>query len=394
MMPHEEPARPRALSELRVLKIVVVDWALDPNNHAGSREAIRDLAAQTARTDRVAYAPRSKGYATLTLTDRMEVVPSGSRGKWAFPADALRLGSALHRRRHYHLIEGADPMASGWVAWRLHRRFGLPFILHYHTDYFSSDAWRRESLRYRLLDAPLAAFLLPRANSVHAVSRAAARDAVRMGARPETLRIVRPIVHDAWFGVEGAPADRYARRRILFVGRMAPEKNVPVLLEAVRRLRAADVALHLDLAGSGELQPRFEALARRLGVEQDVTFLGQQTLAEIGALCRAATVLALPSSREALGKVIVEAGLCGLPAVASRIGGIPEVVEDGVTGLLVAPGDAAALAAALRRLIESPCLAERLGQAARERFGREYRYEPLIEAAMRAVWESYSKATG
>jgi glycosyltransferase involved in cell wall biosynthesis len=389
--PHELPAG--SLSDLRVLKISVIDWALNPENHSGVREDIRSTGACTARWDRVVYSPLSRGHQRTYVGNNLEVVPTRSRGKAFFPRDALRLATELHRERRYHLVEGSDPMAGGWVAWRMRRRFGLPLIIQYHTDYFSSLAWLRESPRY-LLDTVLAAFLLRRADAVHAVSRAAARDAVRMGAAADRIMLVPPLVHDHEFGAAGAPPDRYTRRRVVFVGRMAPEKNVPVLLEAVRRLRADGVSLHVDLAGSGALLGRFEALSRRLGVGDAVTFLGQQTLEQLAALYRGGSFLVLPSSREALGKVVVEAGLCGLPAIGSRIGGIPEVIDDGVNGWLVTPGDAGDLAAAIRRGLENPALLEQMGQASRERFTRDFQYDRLIETAVQAVWATYARAMG
>jgi glycosyltransferase involved in cell wall biosynthesis len=123
-----------------------------------------------------------------------------------------------------------------------------------------------------------------------------------------------------------------------------------------------DATLHL--VGRGALREVPEALVRELPVRTRWT--ESLSTAEVAQALDASTVLVLPSRSEGLGRVVVEAFCRGRGVVGSRVGGIPDIVEDGVTGLLVPPGDAVALADALVRVLDDRPLAERLGAAAHD----------------------------
>ena len=152
-----------------------------------------------------------------------------------------------------------------------------------------------------------------------------------------------------------------------------PYKGVDVLLRAL-----AGVPASLVLVGDGPLRGSLESLARELGVQERVRFLGRVSDAERLDWYRRADVFVLPSvtRQEAFGMVQVEAMLCGRPVVSTDLPtGVPWVNRDGESGLVVPPGDAEALTAALRRLCQDPVLRARLGQGAltraREYFGAE-----------------------
>jgi glycosyltransferase involved in cell wall biosynthesis len=134
------------------------------------------------------------------------------------------------------------------------------------------------------------------------------------------------------------------------------------------------------IVGDGPERGRLERLAARLGVDR-VRFLGFLPHAVVaGHMCHA-DVLALPSVYEELGSVLVEALQAGLPIVASRVGGIPAVVEHGRNGLLVRPGDAHALAAALDAVLLDPALARTMGQASRTA-SDAYRWDALAQRVL------------
>jgi glycosyltransferase involved in cell wall biosynthesis len=154
-------------------------------------------------------------------------------------------------------------------------------------------------------------------------------------------------------GLEGAEV-------ILWVGRFAPLKNVALLVEAFAELRRARPSVRLLLVGEGALEGSLRAEARRLGLPEDVLFVGAQPLAELPAWYAAADVFALPSSFDNSPNVLLEAMACELPVVATRVGGVPRYVEDGRTGLLVEPGQPSALAAALARVLDDHDLRARL----------------------------------
>lgn len=160
---------------------------------------------------------------------------------------------------------------------------------------------------------------------------------------------------------------------LVYAGVLIPRKGVHFLIDAFDRLAGDYPAARLWLVGSPQ-DPRYAAdlrhQAERLGLGDRVIFVGavsQRELAGYFGRCRA---VVLPSTSEGLGRVLVEAMLCGAPAVGSRVGGIPDVVREGETGWLAPPGDVDALAAALRRLLDDPDI-EAMGARA-QAFARQF----------------------
>jgi len=165
---------------------------------------------------------------------------------------------------------------------------------------------------------------------------------------------------------------------VAFAGRMASDKGVETLVAAARLL--PDVPVRM--AGDGPLLP---ALAR--SAPANVSFVGRLDAAGMEQFYRGARLAAAPSAcLEAFGLAAAEAMARGLPVVASAIGGLPEVVEDGVTGLLAPPNDPAELAAGLRRLWDDPGLCARLGRAGHAKAAREY-HEDVYGARLLEVYE-------
>jgi glycosyltransferase involved in cell wall biosynthesis len=172
---------------------------------------------------------------------------------------------------------------------------------------------------------------------------------------------------------------------VLFVGRLVERKGVAHLIEAIARLGPAEGGPRLEIVGDGPERPGLEALARQLDVANRVVFRGKVSPEELQASYARAAVCVLPSvldargDTEGLGVVLLEAMNHGTPVIASRIGGIPDIVEDGVSGLLVPPGDADALAAALRQVRDDPALARRLGEGGRRRLREQFSWPAIVQ---------------
>jgi glycosyltransferase involved in cell wall biosynthesis len=183
------------------------------------------------------------------------------------------------------------------------------------------------------------------------------------------------------------PAQAARANLVLFLGRLEPGKGIFDLLEAVAALRAALPDVRLVCAGDGD-RIAVARYAERLGIAEAVKFTGWVGPSGKRALLEAAAAFALPSYDEALPVSLLEAMAAGVPVVATAVGGIPEVVADGVSGYLVAPGDKASLERSLRRLLGDRALGERIGAAAREtarlRFAPE-RALPQLEEIYRAL---------
>jgi len=205
------------------------------------------------------------------------------------------------------------------------------------------------------------------------------------------------IVYGGADPVRFSPDPDARRRGVLFVGRLTPHKGVDRLIEALHENS------ELRVVGSGGHDPNppereYPNLLRRLAAQRRVEFLGVVDEADLPALYRAAQVLALPSVEltcygrkiavaELLGLAGIEAMASGTPVVASRLGGLPEVVEHGVTGFLVEPGNTAELRWRLAQVLGDRRLAKRLGRNARERFLETFTWQACADRCLAAYSE-------
>ena len=153
--------------------------------------------------------------------------------------------------------------------------------------------------------------------------------------------------------------------RLVCVGRLIPIKGHLVLLRAFAQARRRVPSLELDIAGRGPLEPALRALAKELGVEDGVRFLGYVT--PVQRAIENATAVVVPSMGEGFGMVALEAMERSRPVIAAEIGGLGELVEEGVTGYLVPPGEAERLADAIVRLASNLPRAAEMGSAGRRR---------------------------
>jgi glycosyltransferase involved in cell wall biosynthesis len=192
-------------------------------------------------------------------------------------------------------------------------------------------------------------------------------------------------VHVIPFGVDtdvfSPPTDELrGAGRPLTVGivkTLRPRYGIRELIRAFHQICSSFPAARLVIVGGGEQYAELRALIANLDMEQSITLAGQAGHDQIPHYLRSFDLFVVPSltDRESFGVAAVEAAACGLPVIASQVGGLPEVVLDGQTGLLVPPGDVNALAAAMARLLSEPELRARMGQAGRRFVLEHYRWE-------------------
>jgi glycosyltransferase involved in cell wall biosynthesis len=165
---------------------------------------------------------------------------------------------------------------------------------------------------------------------------------------------------------------------LLAVGRLDPIKGFDVLVDALGELAKTGRKFRCRIIGSGPLEGDLRARIDRHGIGDWVELLGARPQAEVRAALNAASVFVLPSvvtatgDRDGIPVSLMEAMALGTPVVSTRVSGIPELIEDGREGLLVPEKDAAALAAAIARLLDDPDLGPRLAVAARAKVEREF----------------------
>jgi glycosyltransferase involved in cell wall biosynthesis len=178
-------------------------------------------------------------------------------------------------------------------------------------------------------------------------------------------------------------------RLVGVVARLEPEKGHATLLEAWPAVLRACPDAYLLVVGEGSRCDELRAQASDLGIADRVVFTGRRE--DVPAITAALDVAVLPSYREAQGLSVLEAMALSRPVVASDVGGIPEMIEDGVTGLLVPPRDPSALAAAIVRLLDDHPLADMVGRAGHDLVHRRFCLEQMI-AGIEQIYDEGARA--
>jgi len=301
------------------------------------------------------------------------------KGMWALPrksplkeflqamalADAIGAAGGV-RHIHAHFCHSATT-----VAWLASIVTGLPLSFTAHAkDVYCADL-NPAGLLARKLNAARFVVTCTDANRVYLQSLTATPvHCIYHGLDVEFARLC---------GVEARPRQPESRVRVLAVGRLVAKKGIDVLIEACAILRGRGVPIEATIAGeSGDQEPALRALVSARGLDDAVAFTGPLTQRRLFEEYRRASVFCLPcrvlenGDRDGIPNVMAEAMACGLPVVTTAVSGIPELLADGVNGLLVAPNDPVQVADAIETLHRNPALAERLSSNAqlqiRERF--------------------------
>ena len=343
-----EPPPAGARRPLRVVHLTT-SYPRDEGDFAG--RFVADLVADVRERGVEASVLAPGDYRDFGLAYGAGVVANAKRRPWRAPALVASMVRAVRRAARDADLVHAHWLAGGAVA-ALAR---VPFVVTLHG---SGTAGRFADLELARRHPRLVGAVLRRAKVVICVSEALADAARRCGARD--VRVVRNgVAIPERIGREAEPAE------ILFAGRLSAEKGVDELVAATR-------GMNLVVAGDGPL---------RSAVPSALGFLPH---AELERLYARAAVVVLPSHREGLPLCVLEAMAHGRPVVASAVGGIPELVEDGVTGLLVPPGDVGALRGALERLLADPILRRRMGREGRRRVAALCSRERTAAATLQA----------
>jgi glycosyltransferase involved in cell wall biosynthesis len=254
-------------------------------------------------------------------------------------------------------------------------------LFHLHSGTFEKFAGANpQSLRRRWI-----AHTLRSCDAVITLSEPAAQLMRELSAQARVTTIANPVALKP-----AAEADVSEPHRLLFLGRAGRRKGIYELLEALAALRAEFPALRLAIGGDGDLEA-VRRRARELGVEDLIEVLGWTTGAQKQQQIARASVYVLPSRAEGLPIALLECMAQGKAVMTTPVGGIPEVVRDGVNGCLVQPGEVAGIVECLRELLRDPALRERLGAQARRTIELGYGPEQVL-ARVAALYEQLGVA--
>jgi phosphatidyl-myo-inositol dimannoside synthase len=283
---------------------------------------------------------------------------------------------------------GADVLHAHWAiptgpaAVQAARKLDLPSVITMHGGDVYVNPEQGYDFPTRWYVRPPLRWTLRHAGALTAITEDCRQHALRAGAPAEKVHLVFNGTDLRRFSPApgGKTVDpRFGPQMVFACRQLFPRKGIRFLIEAAAQLAPRFPALRVVVAGDGFERPELIKLAESLGIADRVTFLGWVPNSELPPYYRAAAISVIPSLEEGFGIPAAEAMGCETPVVASDAGGLPEVVEHGVTGLIVPRGDSTALAAAMGRLLGDPALRAEMGRAGRERSLRLFDWDRTAE---------------
>lgn len=346
-----------------VLKILHID----PERNWGGGEAqvlalLTYLAQQGHQNDLLTH-PRGR------LFERVQSLPIRTDPLVMRNDIDIRPVLPLRRRilkEQYDIVHFHTKRAHALSLWLPRGRGGPKYVVTRLMDYPETAGWYTRQLYCRRVDG------------VIAISKPILSLLVEAGVPRAKIRLIHSGVDTGKF--TPSAAGLRSRHKPPVIGMLAvleARKGHRILLEAAARLKAQGHQARYLLAGEGSLRPELERQAERLGLVEEVRFLGFVT-DPVSVLAKT-DVFVMPSLSEGLGIAALEAMAAGKAVIASRVGGLAEVVDDAVTGLLVAPGNPSELASAIAKLLDHPRLAEELGTMAAEHVRRHFTIEQMAK---------------
>lgn len=320
----------------------------------GSRERTRmdAYARQLTSLHMVVLTRAEHGYSNVEQIGNLYLYPTNSRTRLMMLYDAWGIILRIARKRDTSarwVLSAQDPLEIGWVsqiiAWVTH----IPLHVQVHGDYFSSNAWVEHSL-VRWFRRFVASMFLKRVIAIRVVSERIKKSLVSLGI-PEariTVLPIRPELEEFLSVVHKVSTDTTVCT-FLYLGRLAPEKDIARIVYACARIYAKYSNVRLRIVGSGTEKQKIESLIETLAMQSVITIIPWTK--HVAQEMAQADVFLLASKHEAYALTLIEAMAVGLPLITTNVGCVGEIVQDGVQGIVVYKEGIESYANAMERMI-------------------------------------------
>ena len=379
--------------KLHVLSIGLDDTLLVDETVARGDAAARQrrYAERLGRLDIVVFTRHASGLAQRELAPNVAAYPTNSRCSLSYVPDALGVSRRVQLDRgRMDLVIAQDPFLTGLAGYVLARRWRIGLNVQLFSSFFDNTHWLSERPINRLLNV-LGKWVVRAADTVRVESAIEKQHLTALGVPAGRVWVI-PILYDL---ERFAQADGTAIRAryldapytemVLFVGRLAPEKDIPALLRAVPRLADLRPGARVIIVGRGGEEDALRQMAAELELGDRVVFVGGVRGKELPAYFHACDVFVLPSIYEGIPTVLVEAAAAGKPVVSTRTRNVDDIVIHEQTGLIVPVRDPTELASALARVLSDPGRARRMGQAGRQLVHARFAQERVL-SDLTAMW--------
>lgn len=270
------------------------------------------------------------------------------------------------------ILHGHWAIPTGPAVVAAARKLGCPSVITMHGGDVYVNHEQGYNFPTRWYVRPVLKHTLRSAGGLTAISDDCRMHALNAGASPDNMEIIMNGADLRRFSPGVAGITEYGKQMVFACRQLIPRKGIRFLVEAVAMLKADYPELQLVVAGDGIERESLQTLSRNLGIEDRVHLIGWVPNAALPNYFRSSIFSVIPSIEEGFGIPAAEAMGCEIPVIASDAGGLPEVVEDGVTGFVVKKADTDALASAMRRLLDDEQLRRNFGQAGRKKALAEF----------------------
>jgi len=306
---------------------------------------------------------------TKKLSENVIVHPVSSKNILFFIFKSFKISEKICKLEKIDIIMTQDPIFTGIVGYTISKRYKIPLIVQLHGDFLDNKHWLNRSFINRVLNT-IGKYILKKSNGVRVVSRRLEKYAKKVCTN---IVFNIPIYNDLErFEKCNTTLDKHNltkyrnKKIILFVGRLAPEKNVPALIKALAIVVKKYPNTVLMIVGDGPERKKLEKLVAKLELENNVVFIGAVKPDKVVNYYGLCDTLVLPSNFEGWGRVVVEACACGKPVIMTDVGCAGEVIINGKSGLVVPVGNVEALAEKLIYLINNVSIAKKMGKTGKK----------------------------
>lgn len=344
----------------------------------------------------VVTSPKRMGLGVKKLSENVVVYPTSSR-RFLSSWDAYRIGKNICRHNKIDIITTQDPFLAGLVGYWLKRRFHIPLNVQLHADFLDNEYWIQERVINYFFNK-LGKRLIKKADTIRVVGSVLERKVISYGIPQDRTWLI-PVQVDMTKCNQFSPVEMQHIRKqyllgdgklVLCVAALRKQKNIPNLLESTAIVVRKHPSTRLLICGDGEARVSLEALSRKLGLTNHVTFLGNIPHDYLPNYYYACDFLVLASDYEGLGRVLIEAAVAKKALIATDICGPGDIIIDNRNGFLVPPRDSEALAEKMMLLIEDSELVRRMGEEAHRHVTENFNPDKIVEK-LSSMWHQTAK---
>ncbi len=346
---------------MKILTISLGRRILDTESR--ERERMRSYAAYTEELHIIVLTRKEHGYKDEQHEERLHLYPTHSSSRTMMLLDAFRISKKIITEGSPFVISAQDPLEIGWLSFIISKVTGAQLHIQVHGDYFSSDNWVGNSIT-RKIRRRMALVLLKHVLSVRVVSKRIKESLIARGVDEKKITVlpIRPELENFLqtpYLVRSAPPYRF-----LYIGRLAPEKDILRIVHAFALLHTTHKDIELCIVGEGVLKEKIEKVIEEQGISGAVSLL-PWTEDVAGEMSRA-DVFLLASQHEAYALTLIEAMAVGVPVITTDVGCVGEVVLDGVHGIVVHESGVVPYKEAMQKMIEGSAFRESCSHAGNE----------------------------